>query len=263
MTLIPNLVFHHHTSLGDHFICNGIAHQYAKQCDVLHIPCQEHNYETVNSLYSDFDNIIVHPMKFQSPVSKQEVDEWAMSEGWDVTRIGFEKVYYRRFHRVNSPGIEYISVNFMRQFYEEAGILFKERYDSFHLPQNIPDTDEVYEKLVGDTERYIVVHKNSSASSDYPIELWSWRSGKFNKNIKIIEIQKGQTDNMLSYMKVIQNAEEIHCVDSAFCCLVDSVCKDIKSKLIYHDIRANNHIQLNAHFNGNRWLILDYDRKVI
>ena len=53
MTLIPNLVFHHHTSLGDHYICNGIAHNYAKKCETLHIPCSEGNYETVNSLYSD------------------------------------------------------------------------------------------------------------------------------------------------------------------------------------------------------------------
>ena len=81
MTLIPNLVFHHHTSLGDHYICNGIAHNYAKDCETLHIPCSEGNYETVNSLYSDFDNIVVHPMTFQSPVSKHEVDALAAKEG--------------------------------------------------------------------------------------------------------------------------------------------------------------------------------------
>ena len=92
--MIKDLVFHHHTSLGDHYICNGIAHNYEKDCETLHIPCSEGNYETVNSLYSDFDNIVVHPMTFQSPVSKHEVDALAKKEGWEVTRIGFENVYY-------------------------------------------------------------------------------------------------------------------------------------------------------------------------
>lgn len=30
---MKHLIFHHHTSMGNNFICNGIAHQYAKQCD--------------------------------------------------------------------------------------------------------------------------------------------------------------------------------------------------------------------------------------
>lgn len=261
-TVIDNLVFHHHTSLGDHFICNGIAHNYAKECEILHIPCSEGNYETVNSLYSDFDNIIVHPMKFQSPISKHEVDALAAKEGWEVTRIGFEKVYYRRFHRHNSPGVEAIPVNFDRQFYEEADLLYRKRYEDFHLPENIPDTDKVYEKLVGDNERYIVVHKNSSSSSDYPIELWSWRTGKFNKNIKVVEIQMGQTTNMLAYKKLIENAEEVHCVPSAFFCLVDSISKNIKPSLYYHDIRVNNILQINCAANNNKWTSIDYSFKL-
>ena len=257
--MIKDLVFHHHTSLGDHYICNGIAHNYAKDCETLHIPCSEGNYETVNSLYSDFDNIVVHPMTFQSPVSKHEVDALAAKEGWEVTRIGFEKVYYRRFHRVNSPGVEGISVNFDRQFYEEANLLYRKRYEDFHLPKEIPNVDKVYDELVGDADEYIILHKNSSLRDDYPVELWSWRQGKFNKNIKIVEIKKGQTSNMLSYMKVIENAKEIHCVDSSFFCLVDSVSSKLKGKLFYHDMRVNSHVQVHCNFSIPKWNIMSYD----
>ena len=55
------------------------------------------------------------------------------------------------------------AVNFDRQFYEEANILFKERYDKFTLPKEIPGSDEVYENLTQGEEEYIIVHKNSSA----------------------------------------------------------------------------------------------------
>ncbi len=52
--------------------------------------------------------------------------------------------------------------------------------------------DKVYDELVGDADEYIILHKNSSLRDDYPVELWSWRQGKFNKNIKIVEIEKGK-----------------------------------------------------------------------
>lgn len=60
MNKVPDLVFHHHTSLGDNFICNGIVHTYAEQlCDRLHIPIHRKYQETIECLYQDFDNIII------------------------------------------------------------------------------------------------------------------------------------------------------------------------------------------------------------
>ena len=48
-------------------------------------------------------------------------------------------------------------------------------------------------------EEYIIVHKNSSAEGDYPIDLWSWRRNQIGAipDTKIIEIALGQTTNML------------------------------------------------------------------
>jgi hypothetical protein len=187
---------------------------------------------------------------------------WAQQKGWPVTRIGFEKVYYRRLQRENSPP-EYFAVNFDRQFYEQAGILFKERYEKFTLPKEIPGVDEVYDKLTEGEKNYIIVHKNSSAEGDYPIDLWTWRRNQIGTipDTKIIKIEMGQTTNMLSYMRLIENAKEIHCLNSSFFCLVDSVAKRIKPKLFYHDIRMNNITQTNCESNGNRWTIVEYPFK--
>ncbi len=258
MTQFKDLVFHHHTSLGDHFICNGIVHYYAENlCDTLHIPCHKKFFETVDCLYKDFDNIVIHPFNDDWATLEREMFQWAQEKEWPVTRIGFEKVYYRNLQRVNSPK-EFFAVNFDRQFYEQANILFKQRYDMFKMPEEVPGSDEVYDKLVGDASEYIVVHKNSSSEGDYPIEMWSWRKGKFNKNIKVVEIQIGQTTNMLAYKKLIENAKEVHCVASSFFCLVDSMAKHIKPNLYYHDIRMNTIIQVNCDANNNRWAIIDY-----
>tara|TARA_B100002019_G_scaffold273810_1_gene270212 strand:- start:1170 stop:1952 length:783 start_codon:yes stop_codon:yes gene_type:complete len=259
MSKIENLVFHHHTSLGDHFICNGIVHIYAEQlCDVLHLPCHHRYLETIECLYQDFDNIVVHPFNDDWATLEQEMFPWAQEKNWPVTRIGFEKVYYRQLKRENTPP-EFFAVNFDRQFYEEANILFKERYDRFTLPKEIPGSQDVYEKLSGGKE-YIIVHKNSSAEGDYPIDLWSWRKEN-DQGVKIVEIALGQTTNMLAYMKLIENAKEIHCVNSSFYCLVDSVAKHIKPNLFYHDIRMNNITQTNCAANNNRWTVINYPFK--
>ncbi len=264
MNKIPDLVFHHHTSLGDNFICNGIVHTYAEQlCDRLHLPCHQRYYETINCLYQDFDNIIVHPFHDDWATLESEMFPWAQEKGWPVTRIGFENVYYRNLQRVNCPS-EFFAVNFDRQFYEQANILFKERYERFTLPKDIPGVNEVYNKLTEGEKDYIIVHRNSSVEEEYPIDLWNWRRNSVGSipNIKVVEIKMGQTTNMLSYMKLIENAKEIHCVNSSFFCLVDSVCMNIKSKLFYHDIRMNNIIQINCWTTGgNRWTVIDYPFK--
>lgn len=263
MNKVSDLVFHHHTSLGDNFICNGIVHTYAEQlCDILHIPIHRKYQETIECLYQDFDNIIIEPFNDDWATLEREMFPWAQDKGWPVARIGFEKVVYRRMKRENTPP-EFFAVNFDRQFYEEANILFKERYDKFTLPKDIPGSDEVYENLTQGEDEYIIVHKNSSAEGDYPIDLWSWRRNQIGAipDTKIIEIGLGQTTNMLAYMKLIENAKEIHCVNSSFFCLVDSVAKRIKPNLFYHDIRMNNITQTNCAANGNRWFIIDYPFK--
>lgn len=260
---VPDLVFHYHTSLGDNFICNAIAHIYAEQlCERLHIPCHHRYYQTIKCLYQDFDNIIVHSFSDDWATLEREMFYWAQQKQWPVTRIGFENVYYRNMRRVNCPE-EYFAVNFDRQFYEQANILFKERYEKFILPKKISGSDKLYRNLTGSEKDYIIVHDSSSAEKIYPIELWSWRKNNQNKDIKVIKISEGQTDNMLDYVKLIENAKEIHCVPSSFFCLVDSICTKIDADLYFHDIRMNNLMQVNCWTTGkNRWNIIDYQQKI-
>lgn len=262
MKKVPDLVFHHHTSLGDNFICNAITHIYAEQlCERLHLPCHRRYYETVSCLYRDFDNIIVHPFDDDWATLEREMFSWAQQNNFPITRIGFENVYYRSMRRVDCPN-EYFAVNFDRQFYEQANILFKERYERFTLPKKISGADKLYNDLTQSEKDYILVHSSSSVEKSYPIELWSWRKDKRNKDIKVIEIMEGQTDNMLDYVKLIENAKEIHCIPSSFFCLVDSICTKINADLYFHDIRMNNLMQVNCWTTGgNRWGMIDYQQK--
>ena len=263
--MYSDLVFHHHTGLGDHFICNAIVHEYAKQAERLHIPTHHRYVETLECLYSDFPNIIVHGFNDDWATLEREMFPWAQRMGYPVVRLGFEKLYYREMARKNTPrgpGEAYpekFAPNFERQFYEQAGLLFRDRYEKFVLPKNIPDVDRVYDELTEGAKDYIIVHKNSSFRSEYPIDIISWRNEELTD--KIIEIRKGPTNNVLAYMKLIENAKEIHCINSGFFHLVDSVCTEISANLFYHDIRYNTMQQINCKATGfNRWNVLRYSK---
>ena len=117
MDKTSDLIFHHHTSLGDHFICNAIVHIYAENlCERLHLPCHKRYYDIIECLYKDFDNIIVHPFHDDWATLEKEMVAFAQEKNWPITRIGFENVYYRNLRRENSPP-EFFAVNFDRQFY--------------------------------------------------------------------------------------------------------------------------------------------------
>jgi hypothetical protein len=78
--------------------------------------------------------------------------------------------------------------------------------------------------------------------------------------IKIIEIEEGITDNMMHYVKLIQNAQEIHVVPSSFHCLVDSI--DTNAKLFFHDLREKTSMFINSSWNTKQWTVVNYNQRL-
>ena len=80
--------------------------------------------------------------------------------------------------------------------------------------------------------------------------------------MKIIQIQTGHTPNLLDYMQLIRHAQEIHCIPSAFHCLVDSVIPQTNAALFYHDVKVNTLMHVNSRWNAWRWNVVYYDVKL-
>ena len=208
------LVVHHHLGLGDHFVCNGLVNYIAKttKCNIFLI-CKEQNYITVSSLYSENNNISVIPIKAYASEDNNEVllvDRYAHEHEHLICRVGFEYL---------DPN------NWDTGFYKQLGINFIERYRFFKLPKLQP------EKLLPVPKyKYIFVHDRSSDKS-FDLNIQS--------NLPRIVVKKTDTDNLLAYIRLIEDAEEIHCIDSSLLHLIDSM-PCITNKLYYHDIRKHN-----------------------
>ena len=78
-----------------------------------------------------------------------------------------------------------------------------------------------------------------------------------NKKLSTIFIEK-ETDlykNIFLYLKIIENAKEIHCLDSSFLHLVERVKTD--AMLFFHNIKKDGQKGAELHLVKN-WQIINY-----
>ena len=226
MSSNKEVILHHHLGLGDHFICNGLVHECAKKYDKIHLPTKRHNLETVRCLYQEHDNIAVFPVLREH----KDVRQYSIKNNLPILRIGFEHMEHRG------------SVPWNVWFYDQMEIPYDARYTSFQLPKLLPEAEKLYDTILQGKKEYCLIHQQSSI-------------GKFFINLEtdlpVIELQPGLTNNLLDYVKVIRNAQEIHCIDSSVINLIDSMDTET-DKLFFHTAKPAN-VML-----SDRWKVVKY-----
>lgn len=201
---------YHHLGLGDHIICNGLVRHFAKKFDKLSLFCKPHNYENVSYMYRDNKNIIVLPIGEDLDVikyiNKNNIDK-------NTIRVGFEKI--------NDCGTK----TFDECFYTSIGLPFDIRFNEFYLERNVELENNIFNTLNPNNEKYIFIHGSIDKN-------------KIRKDLKIIP-------NPIEYkifdlLTLIENAEEIHLMESSIKCLINSV-QINKPKIFYHNyVRGYN-----------------------
>jgi len=245
------------SGLGDAFVLSPIVHKMSKDYDKLYFPARLSNYETVKCLFQDNLRIEVFPY-----IVHEDIGTWLADK--DCVRINPPDI---KTSELQLPGINIpvpVPIYWERQVYEFYDMTISSRYHEFKLPKNIQGSVELYDQLInGDTD-YCLLHQQTFHHTHGMIDLhlYHWRQQYNLPPIKIIEITPEVTKNMLQYVKLIENAKEIHCVPSSFFCLVDSITERTNANLFFHDLRATSMIQVNSKWNNNRWNEVKYDRKL-
>jgi len=217
---------YNHLGLGDHFIVNGLIRELTKDYDIVNIFVKKHNIDTVKALYFEdkFNFIIVN--------NDNEVD---LSKT-PIIKIGFEKLDVR-------------NQRFDESFYKQFNIPFQYRWDKFKMKRNTIKEKELFEKYDIKEGGYIFLHDDSTRN--YIIN----RDYIKNKNLKIITPKLGLTKNMIDYSYIIENAKEIHCMDSSFRLLIDSLDMVNVDKYYHIYVRGNTNINVsNSKYNWKKIL---------
>ena len=242
-------------SLGDSIVLNAIVHRIAEQADVLYLPVRAEYFDTLNCLYQDYNNIIV--VAFDFPAQE---DEFIKNN--NLVRLKIDALTRTPIFIPNLNGYVTATVNWDRQIYEFFDIPYSARYREFKFPKHVEGADELYDRLTEGEENYCLFNQQTGAHpAGVHIGLNDFRVGNNFPPMKIIEINSNITSNMLQYVKLIENAKEIHTVNTSFYWLVDSLIDRTDASLYYHDRRADSIQQINSRWNNYRWIPVTYSEK--
>lgn len=233
------LCIHHHLGLGDHFDMNGMVRHYLEPYpyayDKVHVFSKASYFPMVEYMYRDNDNIIVNELKFPEDEHKS-VEYFKKQNGIDkFLRIGFEHYPF---------GLEeQHGKNCWEFFYEQVEVPKEIRVNNFYCERNEEEETRVLNKLNPEGKPFVFVH-------DDPARGFSIDRNKIDSGFKIIE--NDTSENIFYFLKVLEEAEAIHCMESSFKSLIDLYAKT--DSLYYHDFRN----QPLGNYTNKKWNIVKY-----
>lgn len=216
-----------HLGLGDHFTCNGMTREIYKECNLMVMPVKENNIKVVRRMFADLPNLHLIPLVGSMDYSDtQHMDDtfafmnFFKSRGYEIKAVGaFNQSTFFRGQK------KYDEV-----FYDQVGVDFEKRWSSFDYPRNIELEEKLFKECFNLTEsEYVFLHDDPT------------RGRLINRDLlpqdkKIITPhQKFWDADILDYRYVLENAFEIHCVNSSFADLMDSFDLSKVKRLCIHE----------------------------
>ena len=207
---------YHHMGLGDHIICNGMIRYFCKKYDNVVVFCKDHYYDNINYMYRDLNNLEI--FNFLDDEQVVEFINKNISVKNNLIKPGFQNL---------DSCLD--RMTFDEAFYYLAGLDFQIRFDEFYFERNLEKEEEVCKTLNPDGEKYIFV-------LDDPKRGYNIDMTKVNDEYKVI--RNDYQFKMFDYIKLLENAEEIHMMQTGFLDMVNSY-KMNKPKIYRHNYVRN------------------------
>lgn len=203
------MIILHHLGLGDHIICNGMVRNICKNNhDMHHLFCKPHNEDSVRFMFEDLNNLEIHIGYDEDAFNFAKKNEHI-----DIFEVGFSKL------KSNSE------IAFDEQFYQHAKMKFSVRWDDFYcnLKSRMANQKEVFKHF---KEKYDIKPKNYAFVHEDPSRNLNINYERVSKDLKIVKPELGLTDNIFDYYMLINMSAEVHCIDSSFKHVTESVLQD-------------------------------------
>lgn len=221
---MSRLVILSHQGLGDLILCNSIVRNYSKLYDTVYVLSRENNFKAVKEMYKDSKNIEVVHIYWED--IKNIYNDNRLLDKY----INSLNVYYDKLLKV---GFSIFQDTFDSMFYKHADIKIEKKWLDFYYERNIEREKDVYYNILNlnDDEKYIFVHDDYS------------RNFKINETFIKKEYKIVRPDNMdlciFDFLYTIEKAQEVHCMNSSFMCLIYTMLLR-NDNLYYHKyIRGN------------------------
>ncbi len=214
-----DLYVYHHLGLGDMIHCNGMVRFLLEKLDPnarIHVFCKVRNSAMVCWMFRDDPRIVI-----------EQVTE-ADKERIQVDRVMHERRSSNLFV-VGHSALRALEAAFPKDFfdilfYRQAGIPYKVRYSHCFWERDEGEEDRVFRKLAPSCE-YVFVHDDPTRG--YRID---------TSSMTMPVIRNDVTESIFHLGKVLENARQVHCMESSIRCMLESL--DLsRTELFYHNFR--------------------------
>jgi len=106
---------------------------------------------------------------------------------------------------------------FDEAFYEIAGLKFSRRWSDFTFRRDPEAEKKIFDHFGVRKGGYVFLHEDASR------KLKIDRAWIQHKDLQVVEPKAGLTGNAFDYLSLMEQAREIHCIDSSFRLMADSV----------------------------------------
>ena len=225
------IYIYHHMGLGDHISCNGlirtIINKNKNKNVIYYLFCKKNLYKTIKFMYRDIRNLKLKAISSNPPDKEVEKHLLKLKNTNKIIRIGLEK-YQKIYSKLYSKNI--LSTYDMI-FYKQISVSYNKRFTDCYWKRNIAEENRVYKKLVKKPKKkYIFVH-------DDPLLNYKIDKSFFSKGYEVI---KNDTSEIVFNLgKVIENADELHLMESSIRNMAESLNLKAKNKFLYIWRRKN------------------------
>jgi hypothetical protein len=206
-------ILYFHQGFTDIMNCLSLITFYSKQYDSLRVVIRKDFIDVVIFYIKNLHNVLILPIgKDVAIMNIMNVYEYG-----DVLFIGVYDIF--RMDQYNGAFSRNHEGSFVDCFYNLYGVDSRHRIDSFEFERDFDLEESKYHCIVGAMKEYVLYHDTTDVSIEKSINDY---------------IQLDRCSNIFfDCLKILENAKEIHMIDSVWACFVYLV--DCKYKL-FHDI---------------------------
>lgn len=222
-----HILLYYPFGMGDQIICHGIVREYARSYKHVTVLAKDHNYPSVAFMYRDTSNITVLEIH-KTPLELTETSVILDTPNRDQLTFDLIKII----------GLNYLvwddqSIQFEKQLYDIAGVPLMKKWSNFFVERDLKK-ERVLFKKVALKHDYVFVHED-------PERKYIINRDLLNKDLAVITPDKDLTNNIFDYCTLIENAKELHVIDSSFMFLIDCLpYHNPKQKLFVHRYARDN-----------------------
>lgn len=198
-----------HLGMGDFLVCNSIFRHFAESNGII-LPCKSANLPSVQFMLNGLT------VAFLAVTNDEQVDRFtgiASMRGTEILKLGMF-------------GEGFDGKRWDAAMFEQAGLPFEQRWTGFKVDRDLSREFEPPK------EPYAFVHED--VQRGFVIRL-----ARVPKDIKLVYPVIGQTNNLFDYCRLIENATELHLIDSCFAILADSLPSLKCKRFVVHHYARN------------------------